>query len=279
MNKDDESKTNGLLIMPVSFNGATMRNILNALFSPVVREQYRLPQIQTVSFLLQDATMKKVKIDAEEFPMPEACFRLVKEVETRAEVRFVTVVDYAKDIPQTILKAVKEVGKANLVLDLTSGKKDITGILYTAACISEIENMIYIEVGHEGENGAFYKLSASDKEIAGKVNVTKFETISEIENLASLNHMDFIIYKKSVQEILPNQNEEYHVKFNHAIDYYFSKNYQECIREIGLLNESIVKCLADSLVKRLADSLPKDFKEKQPYPRKRSRCRNAGCIL
>ena len=263
MNKENESKSNGLLIMPVSVNGASMRNILNVLFSPVIREQYRLPQIQTVSFLFQDAVVKEVTIDGEKFSMVEACLRLVKEVETRAEVRFVTVVDYAKDIPQTILKAVKEVGKANLVLDLTSGKKDITGILYTAACISEIENMIYIDVCREEGTGEFYKLSTSDKEIARKVKVTKFETISEIENLASLNHMDFIIYKKSVQEILPEQNEDYNAKFNHAIDYYFNKNYQECIREIGMLNESIMDRLADSLVKRLADSLPKEFKEKQ----------------
>ena len=257
MNKDNESKDNGLLIMPVSDNGASMRNILNALFSPVIREQYRLPSIQTVSFLFQDAVVKeavtkKVKIDGEKLSMPEACLRLVKEVEPKAEVRFVTVVDYAKDIPQTILKAVKEVGKSNLVLDLTSGKKDITGILYTAGCISEIENMIYIDCRDE-ETGEFYTLSISDKEIAKKVKLTKFETISEIENLASLNHMDFIIYKKSVQEILPNQNEDYHVKFNHAIDYYFGKDYQNCIREIGLLNESIVKRLAEFLLEHFQD--------------------------
>ena len=252
MNKDDESKTNGLLIMPVSVNGASMRNILNVLFSPVVREHYRLPQIQTVSFLVQEAVMK-VTIDGEKFSVPEACLRLVKEVDTRAEVRFVPVVDYAKDIPQTILRTVKDVGKSNLVLDLTSGKKDITGILYTAACISEIENMIYIDVCRDEDTGTFYELSKLDTEIAKKVRVTKFQSISEIEDLASLNHMDFIIYKKSVQEILPNEDDDYHVKFGHAIDYYFSKDYKNCIREIGLLNESIVECLAEHLLEHFQE--------------------------
>ena len=37
MSKDNESKDNGLLIMPVSFNGATMRNILNVLFSGMMK--------------------------------------------------------------------------------------------------------------------------------------------------------------------------------------------------------------------------------------------------
>lgn len=259
MAMNDELRVNGLLVMPVSVNGASMRNILNVLFSSVIREQYQLPKIQTVSFLHQEEVVKTVTINGEKLSAVEACHRLVKEVATGVEVRFVPVIDYAKDIPQTILKAVKEVGKANLILDLTSGKKDITGILYTAACISEIENMFYIDVCRDNSTGEFFSLSKSDADIAKKVKLTKFETISEIENLASLNHMDFIIYKKSVEEILPDQNDDYHVKFNHAIDDYFSKEYQNCIREIGLLNESIVKRLSRSFLKHF-----KEFNLKGP---------------
>ena len=265
MTKNDELPDNGLLIMPVSINGASMRNILNVLFSPVIRKRYRLPQIQTVSFLHQEAAAKTVTIDGGKTSAEEACSRLVKEVATGVEVRFVPIADYAKDIPQAILRAVKDVGKANLVLDLTSGKKDITGILYTAACISEIENMIYIDVRRDVSTGDFHSLSATDSDIEQKVNLTKFETISEIENLASLNHMDFIIYKKSIQEILPENdeipnNEDYHVKFNHAIDYYFRKEYQNCIREIGLLNESIMKRLADAFSTLFEEACPKGMR-------------------
>ena len=260
MNTNDDLKAYGLLIMPVSINGASMRNILNVLFSPVIRKLYQLPKIQTVSFLHQEEVAKTVTINGEKHSAIEACHRLVKEVDAGVEVRFIPIVDYAKEIPQTILKAVKEVGKANLVLDLTSGKKDITGILYTAACISEIENMIYIDVCRDVQTGDFHSLSSTDSNIVGKVKLTKFETISEIENLASLNHMDFIIYKKSIQEILPENEtmpnyEEYQAKFSHAIDYYFRKEYQNCIREIGLLNESIVKCLADAFSTLLEGNL------------------------
>lgn len=275
MNKNDELKANGLLIMPVSVNGASMRNILNVLFSSVVREQYRLPKVQTISFLHPEEVVKTVTIDGEKLSVVEACHRLVKEVATGVEVRFVPVIDYAKDIPQTILKAVKEVGKANLILDLTSGKKDITGILYTAACISEIENMIYIDVCRDNSTGEFYALSKSDPDIAKKVKLTKFETISEIENLASLNHMDFIIYKKSVEEILPDQNDDYHVKFNHAIDSYFSKGYVNCIREIGLLNESIIKRVANSFLKQFKETREKgasDLGTILKYQRKYEEC-------
>ena len=248
--------------MPVSINGASMRNILNVLFSPVIREQYHLPKIQIVSFLHQEAVAKTVTINGEKASAVEACHRLVREIDKGVEVRFVPIVDYAKKIPQTILEAVKDVGKDNLVLDLTSGKKDITGILYTAACISEIENMIYIDVCRDAQTGDFHSLSSTDSGIAEKVKLTKFETISEIENLASLNHMDFIIYKKSVQEILPENketpnHEDYQVKFNHAIDYYFRKEYQNCIREIGLLNESIMKCLADAFSTLAEEAGPK----------------------
>lgn len=259
----DELNLNGLLVMPVSVNGASMRNILNVLFSPIVRKKYKLPEIKVVSFLHQEEVVKSVLVDNDRCSVVEACHRLVKEMDAGVEVRFVPIVDYAKEIPQTILKAVKEVGKANLVLDLTSGKKDITGILYTAACISEIENMIYIDVCRNDNTGEFYSLSKADAEIEGKVKVTKFETISEMENLASLNHMDFIIYKKSVQEILPCDKEmlpsyeDYAGKFNHAIDYYFRKEYQNCIREIGLLNESIAGCVAEAFLARFNTSRAK----------------------
>ena len=265
MNINDKLPINGLLIMPVSINGASMRNILNVLFSPVIREQYRIPKIQTISFLHQESVAKAVMVNGKKLSAVEACHQLVKEVDMGVEVRFVPIIDYAKEIPQTILKAVKEVGKSNLVLDLTSGKKDITGILYTAACISEIENMIYIDVCRDAGTGDFHLLSAADSKIGDKVKLTKFETISEIENLASLNHMDFIIYKKSVQEILPENdgtpnNEDYHVKFNHAIDYYFRKEYQNCIREIGLLNESIMKRLANAFSTLFEEACPKGMR-------------------
>jgi len=87
MDTNDESRANGLLIMPVSVNGASMRNILNVLFSPVVREKYRLPTIQTVSFLHQEESVKTVRIDDGKLSAVEVCHRLVKEVST--EWRFV----------------------------------------------------------------------------------------------------------------------------------------------------------------------------------------------
>ena len=249
MQYQKSNESGGLLIMPVSINGMAMRNILGVLFSKIIRKQYQLPKVTVVSFL-QTVDVENVRIDGEVVPAYVACQRLAKEIDPSMEIRMVPINDYSKEIPSVILKAVREFGKDGLILDLTSGKKDITGTLYTAACIGEIGNMIYVDVKRDEGTGEFYVVSAADEKIAEKVKLTKFKTIGEMENLASINCMDFIIYKKTVQEILPRTLEKFLSPFNRAIDDYFSRAngaYVNCIREIGLINESVIVLVANRL--------------------------------
>ena len=236
----------GLLLIPISTNGASMRNVLNVLYSCRVQEKYGLPRFGIVTFLVTP-DVKTVKLDGESLPYFATCQKLVSGLSPAIEIRCKPIANYAEDIPSTILSAVKENGKSLLIMDLTSGKKDITGMLYTAACISEISNMVYVDVTRNQETGEFRSLSFGDRDILDNVRITKSQTISEIENLASLNGMDFIIYRKSIEETIPDAQERRKSMFRHAVESYFRKQYRECIREVGLINEEVVQEVADRL--------------------------------
>lgn len=217
-----------------------MSNILNVIFSPVIREKFKFPTIKKITFL-QTADTKEIIIDKKSYSVADGCDLLLERIGGEdIEIRRKTVKTPAIDIPQIILSAVKEVGKENLILDLTVGKKDITGFLYTAACISELRNTIYVDVLRNPQTSNFYNLEIDDKTIDQKIKITQFQAIQEIENLASLNCMDFILYKKSIDEFVPKCDENNFSRFHHAIDSYFAKEHKNCIRDIGEINENLI---------------------------------------
>jgi ribosomal protein S17E len=200
----------------------------------------------------------------------EFCQKIRSEIgDDCVEIRQRVISSYAKDIPKVIMDGVREVGKENIIIDLTCGKKDITGSLYTAASISQIPNMIYVEVPRT--DGAFPKLERTDYlNIKDKFFLTRYESLDEIENLASLNEMDFIFYKKNIQEIKQAINspkiESYCSQIGHVVEEYFSgneDNYRNAIRTMGLINEELVKSLGRELYDKFSDLGLKNYNEKR----------------
>lgn len=259
------SKRNGILFIPMSYNGDSMLNILNVVFSEESCKLHHLPLVDRVTFLISADSPNKVRLGGIEYDRDVACDMLCRNFsEECTEFRKNNVKNYATDIPNVIMRAVKEVGRDRIIIDLTCGKKDITGSLYTSASISQIMNMIYVEVERD-DKGIFYQLDKKDQQIGDKYKLIKYESLGEIERLASLNCMDFIFYKKNIQDLSQISNtakiESYCSQLNHIVEEYFSdnkENYKNAIREVGLINEELVvrvsKYLSDKFPEYLAQS-------------------------
>jgi len=274
---------NGVLIIPVGYNGESMKNVICVLTSPKVVKKYGLPKIGTITFLCPEE-VTKVKLREVEYAPNMAYRNIIKELDLKdIEMREREVAEgqYSKVIPDTIFRAVKEVGRENIILDLTCGKKDVTGLLYTAATISQIDNMAYIEVQRDS-NGAFYELKPDDEDILDKFEMTRFQSMEDIEKLASQNEMEFVFYKKMVDEVFSDAEDlrGERLNFNSAIEYYFlSQNGKpnkliDCIRNIGNINEQQTL----DLNKKLKENCPqggvlekkriKDDADNKPDPNK-----------
>lgn len=239
----------GILIMPLSTNGASMRNVLEVLYSQRIQATYSLPAVNTICFLRSSDSVT-IDINGKAMPCCEAIDILMEDIDPDAQIRFARIREYATEVPEIILKAAKEVGKSKLILDLTAGKKDITGSLYTSACLAEIENTIYVDVHRDPDARTFFTIRRDDPKILEKVNVIKFKSISEIEKLASLNMKDFIFYKKYLETVVPAEDEATLLQFQNAIASYFKRepdSYRNCIRDIGLINENVLSKLVNYL--------------------------------
>lgn len=218
--------------------------------------------VDKITFLYTSEFNTQIKLENEMISASTFCQMVREELENNCiETRQRVVVSYARDIPRVIMDGVREVGKENIIIDLTCGKKDITGSLYTAASISQIHNMIYIEVPRI--NGGFPKLNReSFQDMKDKFKLTRYESLDEIQKLASLNEMDFIFYKKNVQElrqrIANSKLESYCAQIGHVIEEYFStniENYRNAIRELGLINEEIMSVVGRELYDQYGDFL------------------------
>ena len=249
-----ESKRKGILFLPLSYNAESMKNILNIVFCDALCKEHGLPLVDKVTFFATEDTNTTILYEKQHISPNEFIQSIKKEFgDVCLETRERSVNNYAKDIPTVIMDGVREVGKENIIIDLTCGKKDITGSLYTTASIAQIQNMIYVEVPRI--NGEFPKLNRNNYEdIRDKFSLIRYEFLNEIENLASLNEMDFIFYKKNIQEMMQSISsikiEAYCSQINHVVAEYFMgqpANFKNAVREIGLICEEIVNILGREL--------------------------------
>ena len=246
--------------MPLSTNADSMMNILNIIFCRECSEKYNLPAVNKITLLDSSAQSSEIMLNGEmvdEWQLLAAIRDMLGD--SCIEIRHSIITSYAKDIPRVIMSGVKEVGKENIIIDLTCGKKDITGSLYTTASIGQIEHMIYVEVPRI--KGVFPKFDRNDYEtMRDRFSLIKYESLDEIENLASLNEMDFIFYKKNVDELRSGigaqKMESYCSQLDHIIEEYFSgisDNYRNAIRELGLISEELTDSLAEYLLNEYED--------------------------
>lgn len=247
----------GILYIPLSYNADSMKNIINIVFCNQYCSLNKLPFVDKINFLATSEFTSEIMYQGNKITGNDFCQLIRREIgDDCVEIRQRVVSSYARDIPKVIMDGVKEVGKDNIIIDLTCGKKDITGSLYMTASIGQISNMIYVEVPRVG--GVFPVFNKNDYEsMISKFNLTRYESLDEIEKIASLNGMDFIYYKKNIQEIRQSINsfkvESFCAQLEHVAEEYFSANednYRNAIRTLGLINEDVVNSVAIELYDR-----------------------------
>lgn len=235
----------GLLLISASENGNTIRNILAVVLNPISRQENRFPLITKITFI-ENNTLDHIRLNGETYKLWEGYEKILGSLGlSNIEVRRRKIENNEVDIPNLVVSAVHEVGKNNLIIDLTSGMKDITGPLYTSATLCDICNVIYIEVKRDSNN-SFYTLDLESNDINEKINVRRFRAIEEMQNLASLNSMEFIIYKKILEDLLIDCDsakfQMFCLNLSAAIEQYFSSQefkYKDCIRSVGIACEDI----------------------------------------
>ena len=256
----------GILFIPISYNADSMQNIINILFCDELCREKNLPLVDKITFLVTADFSSTIVFRKEEIPVSAFLDHIRNELKGDCvEIRQRMISNYAKDIPRVIMDGIKEAGKDAIIIDLTCGKKDITGSLYTTASISQIRNMVYIDVPRF--NGVFPEFTRDYASMKGKFTLTRYESMDEIENLASLNEMGFIYYKKNIQEIRPaipdSKVELYCDQIERAVEKYFSEKdsgYRDAIRELGLINEELMPALGKALHEKYAYLGLKPFK-------------------
>lgn len=244
----------GILFIPLSTNADSMKNIINIVFCDQYCEEKKLPKVDKITFLSTLDKNSTINCDGEKITPNEFVCRIQEALDGDCvEIRQRTIVNYTRDIPNAIMDGIREVGKENIIIDLTCGQKNITGSLYTTASISRIKNMIYVEVLMVDK--VYPKLNRKEYPgIKNKFKLTMFESMNEIENLASLNEVDFIFYKQDVQSIRVTINhpkiEMYCSQLDNAIKKYFSDDIldlRDAVRDFGLINEELIPLVAEKL--------------------------------
>ena len=246
----------GILIISSSPNGDTIENILRIVFDNQSAMEHCLPHVDRVTFLETEG-LTKMKLHGEMYSLSTGYEKILERLGLESvEFRRRRIAKYAEEIPAIIMAAIREVGREQIILDLTSGKKDITGSLYTAATICNISNMIYVDVLRCPNTSNFYAL-ADEINIQNKYTLSKFHSLDALERLAAQNCMEFVIYKKSVAQINERyQNQSLDIYCSHlinAIDNYFNGNahaLSQSIRNIGVINEQLIGLVSHALVNK-----------------------------
>lgn len=245
----------GLLIIPSSTNGNSLLNVLVAIVSECGRKITKLPEIDAILFL-ETSNMKKITITDDKSTAYElgVAYRQIQEILdlNDIEIRYKKIQSEAEQIPEIIGDAIREIGlKDKIIIDLTTGKKEMTGSLYTAGTLSGINNMVYVDV-FKTTSGEFYKLWRENS-IAEKFQLRKFQPLKELKTLAFSNDIEFVFYKENINSITKHENDVFNSLcdyFSNAVKFYFSndkkseeENLATCVRNIGLFNEKLIGIL------------------------------------
>ena len=242
-----ENTNSGILIIPANKNGDTLLNILTIFLKRDEQDEEinTFPEIGEVVFL-QTIGLDEIKFEGKEY-IPAAAYELMLKKIGKQNVitRVIAPINNSGvDIPNIIRDAVKKRESQNyIVLDLTNGSKQITGALYTSGTLCGITNMVYVEVFRD-EAGAFHKLWEKNS-LSNKYKIQRFDAMKDLENLASLNNIEFVMYRKIVGEIKENCSYEMIRKWCNKLDraisaYFIEEQHVSCIREIGEVNEELI---------------------------------------
>ena len=233
-----------------------MLNVLSIIFNKETKKKHGFPNIKKITFLETDDVNEsdpKIKVKEEYLSQADAYKKILNILGLKGmEIRTKELVDYVKDIPEIVMSAINETGDQDqIVLDLTNGSKEITGTLYTAGTICGIEKMIYVQVKRDGD-GKFYQLN-EENDLTNLYELTTFKALDDLQILASMNGMEFIMYKKKIDSLRSLKNTDFWndlcIRLDNAVGYYFDSSDSgtpQAIQNIGIMNEHILGAVIKS---------------------------------
>jgi hypothetical protein len=150
-------------------------------------------------------------------------------------------------IPRVVVDGANEVGRDGLVVDLTTGTKTVSAILYACASFSQLRHLYYVSV-ERGEKG-FYNLWL-EPDAEKKHKLSALSPLEDVHELASHSFFDLIFYREELDKIdkrvklgsdLAASVQEVTNYLRTALPHFFSKNpdYLSAMRSIGAARERL----------------------------------------
>jgi hypothetical protein len=175
-----------------------------------------------------------------------------------AELRIRTV---SNDLLQTIIPRVlvdggREVGRDALIVDLTTGPKTVTAVLYACASFSQLEHLYYISVSKKGSS--FVQLWA-ESEPEQYYKAVVLAPIKDVQELASQSFFDLVYYIEKLGKIDERAPARLAPEVRHATDQlrtalplFFGNppHFRSAMQAIGNAGEHIVGLILE-VVKRI----------------------------
>jgi hypothetical protein len=149
-------------------------------------------------------------------------------------------------IPESLVAGAREVGRAGLVVDLTTGTKAVSAILYACGSFSQLEHLYYVNVHKKGP--AFPQLWA-EAETERSYELVALAPLRDVRELASQSYFDLVFYVEhlaAVEDRAPlDVRDEVHRATNQlrvALPLFFRNppDYLSAMRAIGTAGEELV---------------------------------------
>lgn len=94
-------------------------------------------------------------------------------------------------IPRIVVDGAREVGRTNVIVDITSGNKTASAILYASASFCRLEHIYYVNVQR---NPSGFPNLWEEPEPQKHFTVINLAPLQEVQHLAALSHFDLIYY-------------------------------------------------------------------------------------
>jgi hypothetical protein len=94
-------------------------------------------------------------------------------------------------IPRLLVDGAKEVGRDNVVVDITSGNKTASAILYATASFCRLNHIYYVSVSKRQQGFANLWEETEPEKLFTVINLAP---LRDVQHLAALSHFDLIFY-------------------------------------------------------------------------------------
>jgi hypothetical protein len=233
----------GLLIVAGN-NTATVGNIIWVL------DQALAGRIRIEKVLILDVADADQRVDISRFHevIPRALGRKpqLRHQEVEGELQ--------TTLPSILIDAVNEVGREGVVVDLTSGTKACSAVLYACASFSQLPHLYYVNV-HRSPDRTFPQLwTSSLAENAGRYELIQLPPLKDVQALAAQSYFDLIFYVDRLDKIdgaapprLRQTILQATQQLRTALPLFFRNppDYLSAMRAIGTAGESIQLLLPD----------------------------------